>query len=177
MWQPEVGILAAHLVEEHLVSPGVALKEARQAVPPPEPAAPTTPPAPTPAPPSPIAAPGATVAQTNGRKEARPMAKGCTYCKRTNGTHTAGCRLASGCKLCAKRAPEKCAYHGGSSLTFANRRGGQKPAAPSGRPAGLVPETAAARALLIEHLEVELEHKRAELRVLEGLLQKAQARA
>jgi hypothetical protein len=100
----------------------------------------------------------------------------CTSCKRTDGTHTAGCRRQKGCKLCARRAPEKCFRHGGKPKSATPKRARRKrPPVHSPHPNGA--GSADARALLMEHLEEELVNKRAEVRVLEGLLAKAQARA
>jgi hypothetical protein len=50
----------------------------------------------------------------------------CSYCKRTDGSHSKGCRKKDGCKLCARVAPKKCKHH-------AKSQGGGRPSKPASR--------------------------------------------
>ena len=42
-------------------------------------------------------------------------ARPCNACKRSDGTHTDGCKSRLGCANCRQVAPEKCGRHGGKS--------------------------------------------------------------
>jgi transcriptional regulator with XRE-family HTH domain len=49
----------------------------------------------------------------------------CSYCKRTDGSHSKGCRKKDGCKLCARVAPKKCKRHAksqGGEIIAVSRR-------------------------------------------------------
>jgi hypothetical protein len=97
----------------------------------------------------------------------------CGYCHRVDGTHSKSCKSGQPCKLCAKRAPEKCLHHGGASV---DKTAGRRERIVVAR--GKVPRVApvdGVRALLIDTLEEELVQTRAEVRVLESMLGKARA--
>ncbi|MGH7338974.1 MAG: hypothetical protein ACREKH_00625 [Candidatus Rokuibacteriota bacterium] len=114
------------------------------------------------------------------------MADTCSFCRRTDGTHTGACKKhkesrREGCKLCARFAPAKCYRHGGAARQPGSRptkksppRGARsKPLATAGRRAPVLVSANGAKALLVDHLEEELVQKRAEVRVLESMLAKA----
>jgi hypothetical protein len=107
---PSPARLAGHLINQHRVRHDIAIERSkRSGLPVREQAVPVTvavmaAPIPPPAP-----------------KEI-DLANVCSYCKRVDGTHSASCPRAAGCKLCKKRAPEKCPHHGGTQAQPRRRK-------------------------------------------------------
>lgn len=107
-----VGRLAGHLVQDHMLNATEAVTKSHEAFTRPiaKPSIETAPPRATPAPPPPV-------------PKEPDMATTCSYCKRTDGTHTDGCRKKAGCKRCKRRAKnDPCPYHGGVRLKVKKTR-------------------------------------------------------
>lgn len=174
----DVGSLESHLVVAHLVSSSEAQKEARSPLTPTESGEVVARPAARPAPPVDLPAPrvmprvelkkaahGPDVQASVGTAGERSAGVGraairsiepkeresmepCSYCGKTGGGHTSGCKRKHPCKHCQKRARQtpgaKCPRHGGTHSTGHASRASKKPKKPAAgarRPAaGGVPE-------------------------------------
>jgi hypothetical protein len=165
----------------HTPSCGYARKAAEQAAV----TVPVTPELSTPV--RPIVTPALTIAPAP--KETPMPTTVCSYCKKSDGEHTEGCKRKEGCKLCRRFAPAKCQRHGGPRRKPATG-GGKHRAKPkrvlktrgrtlktAAEPAvsanGHAPARATvtgARDLLKNKLEEQLVDARAEVRALERML-------
>lgn len=88
----------------------------------------------------------------------------CSYCKRSDGTHTDGCKKVNpaACQVCARFAPEKCKRHGGparsTSFSGKKRKGGAPVVSKNGHGALSV----------LGQIDAAIQRKRTEIEQLEA---------